>query len=98
MKYDLLRIGERIRMIREKENISQETLAGKFHISRNTLSKIENGVEKDGRPLVTFKFLLEFGELFNCDMGYLLGNMKKKQKSMPIFAKKPSYQKKQLSH
>lgn len=80
MRYDLLRIGERIRMIREKENISQETLAEKFHISRNTLSKIENGVEKDGRPLVTFKFLLEFGEHFNCDMGYLLGEYEEKTK------------------
>lgn len=80
MKYDLLKIGERIRAIREKENITQETLAEDFHISRNTLSKIENGVEKDGRPLVSFKFLLEFGERFNCDMGYLLGEYEEKTK------------------
>ena len=78
MKYNELKIGERIRTIREKENITQETLAEKFHISRNTLSKIENGVEKDGHPLVTFKFLLEFGECFNCDIGYLLGEHEEK--------------------
>ncbi len=81
MKYNSLKTGERIRAIREKENTTQETLAAEFHISRNTLSKIENGVEKDGHPLVTLKFLLEFSKWSNCDIGYLLGEYDEKTRT-----------------
>ena len=73
MKYNLYKIGNKIRKIREEAAITQETLAGDFHISRNTLSKIENGEEKDSRPQLTLEFLLKFSKRFNCDIGYLLG-------------------------
>ena len=38
-----LKVGEKIKNIREKRGYSQEQLAEKMNINRNTISKIENG-------------------------------------------------------
>lgn len=38
-----LKVGQSIREIREKRGLNQEQLAEKMHISRSTISKIENG-------------------------------------------------------
>jgi len=40
---NLLELGDTIRRIRKERGLSQENLARKAHISRATLSKLENG-------------------------------------------------------
>lgn len=80
MEYNFIKIGDRIRAIRKSKNISQDNLIEvfgndyNFSISRNTLSKIENG---DGARL-TFDFLLCFSKWAKCDIGYLLGEYDEK--------------------
>jgi transcriptional regulator with XRE-family HTH domain len=56
-----LKLGERIRITREKRGYSQEQLAEKMDINRSTISKIENG--KFGITvdyLVRFSIFLEY--------------------------------------
>ena len=56
-----LKVGEKIKNIREKRGYSQEQLAEKMNINRNTISKIENG--KFGITvdyLVRFSIFLDF--------------------------------------
>ena len=50
-----LKVGEKIKNIREKRGYSQEQLAEKMNINRNTISKIENG--KFG---ITVDYLVRF--------------------------------------
>lgn len=38
-----LKLGDKIRIVREKRGYSQEQLAEKMNINRSTISKIENG-------------------------------------------------------
>ena len=38
-----LKLGDKIRIVREKRGYSQEKLAVKMNINRSTISKIENG-------------------------------------------------------
>lgn len=38
-----LKLGDKIRIVREKRGYSQEQLAEKMDINRSTISKIENG-------------------------------------------------------
>jgi transcriptional regulator with XRE-family HTH domain len=81
LKYNFADIAVRIRDIRKNSGLSQEQLIGElknkydFSISRNTLSKIENGEKK----FFTFDFLYTFAEMFDCDIGYLLGEYKEKK-------------------
>ena len=81
MKYNFADIAVRIRDIRKNNGLSQEQLIGElknkydFSISRNTLSKIENGEKK----FFTFDFLYTFAEMFDCDIGYLLGEYEEKK-------------------
>ncbi len=56
-----LKLGDKIRIIREKRGYSQEQLAVKMNINRSTISKIENG--KFGITvdyLVRFSIFLEY--------------------------------------
>ena len=75
MEYSFSEIGERIRAERKINNLSQEDLIEKlktefnFAIARNTLSKIENGVEK----YFSLDFMLAVCRIFDWDMGFLLG-------------------------
>jgi transcriptional regulator with XRE-family HTH domain len=50
-----LKLGDRIRTVREKKGYSQEQLAEKMDINRSTISKIENG--KFG---ITVDYLVRF--------------------------------------
>jgi transcriptional regulator with XRE-family HTH domain len=50
-----LKLGDRIRTVREKRGYSQEQLAEKMDINRSTISKIENG--KFG---ITVDYLVRF--------------------------------------
>lgn len=56
-----LKLGNKIRVVREKRGYSQEQLAEKMDINRSTISKIENG--KFGITvdyLVRFSIFLDF--------------------------------------
>ena len=56
-----LKLGDKIRTVREKRGYSQEQLAEKMDINRSTISKIENG--KFGISvdyLVRFSIYLDF--------------------------------------
>ena len=50
-----LKLGDKIRIVREKRGYSQEQLAEKMSINRSTISKIENG--KFG---ITVDYLVQF--------------------------------------
>ena len=47
-----VRIGDRIRQIRERQGISQETLAGWLGVSRAILAQVESGVRNPGIALL----------------------------------------------
>ena len=56
-----LKLGDEIRIVREKRGYSQEQLAEKMDINRSTISKIENG--KFGMTvdyLVRFSIFLDY--------------------------------------
>jgi transcriptional regulator with XRE-family HTH domain len=56
-----LKLGDKIRIVREERGFSQEQLAEKMDINRSTISKIENG--KFGITvdyLVRFSIFLDF--------------------------------------
>lgn len=85
MEYSFNKIGSRIKKLRKSKKLSQEDLIFalkddyNFSISRNTLSKIEN--EWDNfEPEFSFKFLYYFSNMFECDIGYLLGEYDEKTK------------------
>jgi transcriptional regulator with XRE-family HTH domain len=50
-----LKLGDKIRIVREKRGYSQEQLAEKMDVNRSTISKIENG--KFG---ITVDYLVRF--------------------------------------
>jgi transcriptional regulator with XRE-family HTH domain len=50
-----LKLGDKIRIVREKRGYSQEQLAEKMDINRSTISKIENG-----KFSITVDYLVRF--------------------------------------
>lgn len=52
-----MKVGFKIKQLREKQNISQEELASKIGISQSKLSKIENGRLKTRFPLLVKVFI-----------------------------------------
>ena len=83
MNYNYIEIGERIARERKRLKMNQDdfiyalSLSG-VHIGRKRLSKIENGNKEE----FDFHFLISACELFNCDMGYLLGEYDEKIKEV----------------
>ena len=74
MTYDFIIIGEKVAAERKKHKWSQTELIEELaeigvHISRNKLSEFEHGTYSD----VSLSFLSGLCKLFDCDMGYLLG-------------------------
>lgn len=78
MEYNYIEIGNRIRLEREKLNLSQEKLLnnirkkGKPCIGRNTLSKIENG-DKKAFNAISLTQLTSICEEFGCSISFLFG-------------------------
>ena len=50
-----LKLGDKIRIVREKKGYSQKQLAEKMNINRSTISKIENG-----KFSITVDYLVRF--------------------------------------
>lgn len=77
MEYNFYEIGERIRQLRKANGWSQERFIEEIDIplARNTLSAMENGEEEK----FTLSFLLAACKLFNCDLGYLMGEIPAKK-------------------
>lgn len=75
MKYNFYAVGDRIRQMRKKKFSNQDDFIDvlrdkyKVPIGRNKVSAIENGEQCQ----FTLPFLLACCDIFNCDMGYLLG-------------------------
>ena len=61
-------IGKRVYTERNKNNFTQEMLAQKIGISRQTLSKLEQGESIK----IDFFTILNLCEVFRCEIGYLL--------------------------
>lgn len=84
MRYDFNEISKRIREMRKSKGMSQEKLIAEMKdvynlpLARNTLSKIENGEES----AYTFDFLYTFSKMFDCDIGYLLGEYNEKKQEI----------------
>ena len=55
IKDNRLKLGDKIRIVREKRGYSQEQLAEKMNINRSTISKIENG-----KFSITVDYLVRF--------------------------------------
>lgn len=72
------KLGDIVTKERKRKGLSQEALIGKLKddykvkISRNRLSKLENGSVLKGSD---FELLRAYKEIFNCDYGYLFGEI-----------------------
>ncbi|WP_125763083.1 helix-turn-helix domain-containing protein [Companilactobacillus hulinensis] len=62
-----MQIGKQLQQQRKKHNMSQEDLAKKMHISRQSISKWENGTS-----LPTFANVVVIGELFDISLDELI--------------------------
>lgn len=80
MRYNYKETGERIKKIRKENKLTQEDFIGKLKISMNRrrLSNIEKGEDM----YFPFEFLLKISEVFNCDIGYLLGEYDEKKREV----------------
>jgi transcriptional regulator with XRE-family HTH domain len=65
---DFVKVGMRISLLRKESKISQEELAEKLFITRQALSKWENGTS-----IPSIDSLLEISKIFNTTFEYLLG-------------------------
>ena len=61
-------IGTRIQMLRKQNGMSQQNLADKLSISRQTISKWESD-----QSLPDLDTLLKMSELFNVSIAYIVG-------------------------
>ena len=78
------KLGDIVTKERKRKGLSQEALIGKLKddykvkISRNRLSKLENGSVLNGSD---FELLRAYKEIFDCDYGYLFGEIKAPKQS-----------------
>lgn len=85
MEYSLYKIGSRIADLRKEKGMSQEKFIEKlnhdygFAIGRNKLSKIENGGDIVLGVDISFEFLRCVASIFDCDIGYLIGEYQEKK-------------------
>ena len=84
MEYNYSEIGSRIREERNARKWSQDELISRLQdrdagIGRNKISNVENGVVKDVKSL-SLDALEALCDLFECDLGYLLGEYDERQR------------------
>lgn len=65
---DFVKVGSRIAKLRKDNNLSQESLAEQLFITRQALSKWENGTS-----IPSIDSLLEISKIFHTNFEYLLG-------------------------
>ena len=87
MKYSSITVGERIRQARKELGWSQDKLIALLRsnqynagVSRTTLVAIESGEEGKTLDNVSLRTLCAMCDLFDCDMGYLLGEYDEKHR------------------
>lgn len=68
MKYDNKIIGERIKSLRIENGHSQKELCAIVNRGRDIISKWENG-----REIPSLSILLKICDVYNCELGYILG-------------------------
>lgn len=68
MKYNAEEIGKRIEKERKNMKISQDKLGEMLHVVNKQISNYENG-----KLIPPIKALFELCNIFNCELGYLLG-------------------------
>ncbi len=61
--------GEKLKMLREKNKLTQEQLAKKFNILKSSVSMYENNVR-----LPSIELIKEFANYFHVSLDYLLDN------------------------
>lgn len=69
----------RIRILREENNITQEELAKKLDLSKGIISLYENETRKP-----SLEILVKLSELFNCSMDYILCKSDVRNPEKPI--------------
>lgn len=79
-----MKIGERIRCIREKQALSQDAFADRMHVTRQTVSNWENG-----RSCPDAEMLLRISEEFQISLDELLKEQKPASEECKV-EKKPS--------
>ena len=73
-------LGQKLKELRSKNNLTQKELADKLHVSFQTVSKWENGENEP--DIATLK---ELATLFNCSVDYLIGGEEETPKeSAPV--------------
>lgn len=70
---------ERIKNLREDNDLSQAKLAQKLHISQRTYSHYESGSRK-----LPLDILIMLADYYDCSVDYLLGRTKKKEVNKSI--------------
>ena len=65
-------IGEKLKMLRVKSNLTQEDLAKSLNVKRETIHKYENDIIKN----IKYETIVKLAEIFNTAPEYLLGFIK----------------------
>lgn len=83
MSFNIQRIAERIKYLREQSNLSQQSLAELLGVSRSTVSYIETGERK-----ITADELLKLSEIFKLTLDELLNVNSSSKEKQALRAKK----------
>ncbi len=69
LRGDFMNFSERLKLLREEENLTQSELAEKLNISRQSVGNYEKGTRFPNDP----ELILKIAGLFNVSIDYLLG-------------------------
>ena len=86
-------VGEQIQKLRKEKKWSQDYLAEQLSKKRQTIASWE-----DGRITFDVGTMIEICNLFDCDMGYLLGYHKTRRYTTPDIQKETGLSEKAIEH